>query len=135
MYYRQNGFTLIELMVVIAIAAILITIAIPSYKAYSTNSRRTDGQIALLDLSTRLERYFTENNTYAGAAIPAIYPATSPEGFYRMQIETADATSYTLRAIPQGAQATDDITCATLTYNSLSQKGATGNTANPLNCW
>ena len=60
---KFRGFTLIEVIIVIAIIAILTAIAIPSYNAYTTQARRTDGQIALLDLSSRLERFFTDNNT------------------------------------------------------------------------
>lgn len=132
---RSHGFTLIEIMIVIAIAAILAAIAIPSYNDYVTTTRRSDAQIALMDLSTRLERFFNENNTYVGAAIPAIYPATSPEGFYNLQITNTAATSYNIQAVPQGAQATDDTLCATLTFNSLGQKSATGSASNPLDCW
>ena len=130
-----RGFTLIEVLIVVAIVAILATIAIPSYNEYVVTTRRSDAQIALLDLSARLERFFSDNNTYAGAAIPALYPATSPEGFYNMQITNTTATSYNIQAVPQGAQAADDTECATLTFNSLGQKGATGTATNPLDCW
>ena len=132
---RSHGFTLIEMVIVIAIAAILAAIAIPSYNDYITTSRRADGQIALMDLSTRLERYFNENNTYVGAAIPALYPATSPEGFYNLQITNASATNYTIQAVPQGSQASSDTLCATLPYTSLGQKGATGTASDLLECW
>src|SRR5690606_15356598 len=108
----------------IAIAAILAAIAIPSYNDYVTATRRSDAQIALMDLSTRLERFLNENNTFVGASLPAIYPATSPEGFYNLQITDTTATSYNIQAVPQGSQATDDTLCATLTFNALGQKGA-----------
>ena len=130
----RRGFTLIELMIVVAVLAILAAVAIPSYNEYITTSRRSDGQIALMDLSTRLERYFNEKNTYVGATIPSLYPATSPKKFYNLQISNTTATSYRIQAVPQGVQAHDDTKCATLTFSSLGEKGSTG-TMDSLNCW
>lgn len=134
MHSPSHGFTLVEMMIVIAIVAILAAIAIPSYHDYIVTTRRSDGQIALLDLSTRLERFFNENNSFVGASIPTIYPATSPEGFYNLQITNTTATNYTIQAIPQGPQTSDSL-CGTLTFNALGQKGANGSIADPLDCW
>lgn len=130
---RPNGFTFIEIMIVVAIVAILMLVAIPSYHHYIASARRSDGQIALLDLSTHLERFFNENNTYVGAAIPDLYPRTSPEGFYRLEIATTSATDYLIQAIPDGPQAKDDLMCGILTLDSLGRRGANG--TNPQDCW
>jgi type IV pilus assembly protein PilE len=128
------GFTLIELIVSLAILAIIASIAYPSYLSYMTKTRRSDGQTALLDLSNRMERYFTMNNTYAGATLANLgLGSNSAEGFYRLNIRDATATSYTLEAIPQGAQASDT-ECGTLTLDQLGQKGESG-TGTVSACW
>jgi type IV pilus assembly protein PilE len=63
-YIRKKGFTLIELMVAVAIVGILAAIAIPSYQESMRKSRRADAQSALLNIANAMERYFTQNNTY-----------------------------------------------------------------------
>ncbi|WP_083329212.1 type IV pilin protein [Marinobacter salinus] len=114
----QAGFTLIELMIVVAIIGIIAAIAYPSYVEYTDRTRRSDAQGALTGLSGAMERYYASNNTYESAAAggadtgaPAIYPDEAPlEGgqkYYDLTIEAADANSYTLRATPKGVQAGD----------------------------
>ncbi|MBB72133.1 MAG: pilus assembly protein PilE [Legionellales bacterium] len=131
----SRGFTLIELAIVFIILAILASIAYPTYTSYIASSRRADGQVALLDLANRMDRFFTENNTYAGATLANLnIPAASPEGFYTLSITNATANAYNIQAAPTGAQAGQDPECATLTYNNLGQKGITG-TGTAGGCW
>ncbi len=132
-YHR--GITLMELVIVVAIVAILGAIAIPSYNDYVTETRRADGQVALLDLANRMDRFFTENNTYVGATLAGLgMPTTSSEGFYNLAITNATGTAYTIQATPTGAQASQDTNCASLTYNQLGQKGNTG-PGTAADCW
>jgi len=135
MYKKSTlGFSLLELMVATAILVIIGAIAYPSYLSYMNQTRRADGQTALLDLSNRMERYFTMNNSYVGATLNTLGAnANSPEGFYNLNITNTSATTYTLQAIPQGPQASDT-TCGTLTINELGQKGETG-TGTAQECW
>jgi type IV pilus assembly protein PilE len=140
---QQNGFTLIELMVTVAIVGILAGIAYPSYQDSVMKSRRADAKGALLGLANAMERHFTARNTYLGAGTidgdtgsPTIFSATSPvDGgtpYYNLTINAATASAYTLHAAPTGAQANDK--CGTL---SLTQTGARGiSTALAVaDCW
>lgn len=117
---RHNGFTLVELMVIVAIVGILAAVAYPSYNESAKKTRRGDGMSALVGFANAMERHFTENNTYAGAATggtstgaPAIFSTEAPiDGSvknYNLTIQSADGTSYTLRATPKNAQAGDGI--------------------------
>lgn len=145
----NHGFTLVEVMAVAAIIAILATVAYPSYVEHMGTSRRTDGQGALLGFAAAMERYYTANGTYLGAAQgqadtgtpdSTVYSATAPVGgsgaaTYNLSITAATATSYTLAATPTGAQANDK--CGTLTVNQLGvggiQNAKTGMTV--ADCW
>jgi type IV pilus assembly protein PilE len=133
---NEKGFTLVELMIVVAIVGILAGIAYPSYQSSVMKSRRVDAQGALLGFANAMERHFTEGNTYLGAAgtdgapadtgAPRIYSATSPVGggtaYYDLAInDGVTANSYTLSATPTGAQANDP--CGTLTLTQTGVKG------------
>ncbi|WP_417548381.1 type IV pilin protein [Marinobacter segnicrescens] len=116
---RESGFTLIELMIVVAVIGILAAIAYPSYQNSVDKSRRTDGKSALSGLAGAMERHYTANNTYEGAGTdgggntgaPTIFPDEAPldssNKFYDLTIEAADANSFTLRAAPKGVHAGD----------------------------
>lgn len=134
MKYRSSGFTLIELMIVIAIIGILAGIAYPSYTAYVERGRRSDGQSALLDLSHRMDQYFSENKSYEGATLAQLgVKAISPEGYYTLSIGNLSNNTFTTNATPTGAQNGDS--CGTLTINQLGQRGFTGANAAAADCW
>ncbi|MDP1664345.1 MAG: type IV pilin protein [Methylobacter sp.] len=140
---KQKAFTLIELMIAVAIVGILAGIAYPSYQNSVMTSRRADAKGALLGFANAMERHFTETNSYLGAGTaggntgsPTIFSTTSPvDGgtpYYNLTINAATAGSYTLNAAPTGAQANDQ--CGTL---SLTQTGVRGiSTAlSVTDCW
>lgn len=110
---HSKGFTLIELMIVVAILGIIAAIALPSYQNSVTKSRRADAQGALTSLANAMERYYTTNNTYVGASLGAgagdIFPNQAPlDGatkFYNLTVSNLTASGYTLLATPIGAQA------------------------------
>lgn len=134
---RRQGFSLIELLIALTILAILTAVAYPSYTRYMTKSRRTDGQIALLDLAARMERFYSENNTYVGATIGTggvLTKSQSPEGWYTLRITSQTATSYGLQATPQNQQASNDVQCGNLSLDSFGVKSESGS-GTTQDCW
>lgn len=120
------GFTLIELMVTVAIVGILASIAYPTYQDSVLKSRRADAQGALLVYANTMERYFTVNNTYVSA------PTNSGTAYY--DITAMGTTSmYTLSAAPKGAQLSDKCGILTLTHTGV--KGFTGGGVTVADCW
>lgn len=143
----QKAFTLVELLIVIAIIGILASIAIPSYQKSVSKSRRADAKGALLGFANAMERHFTENNTYEGAGgtsgtpedtgAPRIYSAQSPvdgaTAYYNLTINAADDTTFTLHAAPTGIQANDD--CGTLTLAHTGAKDVSSANLTAADCW
>lgn len=89
-----RGFTLIELMIVVAVVAVLAAVAIPAYTQYVEQTRRADAQSALLNAAQNLERCFTRNNSYENCPDPA---GPSPDGFYNITSDLGE-TTFTLTA-------------------------------------
>ncbi len=136
-YRCARGFTLIELMVVVAIVAILAAIALPSYNNYVMRSRRASGHDMLMMVATAQERYYTNHNAYAtdladlGFSTPA--SLTSEGGYYLVALAAGGtAQNFTLQATPKNAQASDK--CANLTLTSTGAKGYSGVESNGK-CW
>lgn len=129
--HRQRGFTLIEIITVVAILGIIAAIAIPSYNKMVMKGRRSDAKVTLMKISQQLERCFTENNAYTVAAGCKNYNNTnSDEGFYTITA-AQNATTYALTAVPKaGTYQTNDTDCAQFTLNQAGTKGATTS-----DCW
>lgn len=134
---RSPGFTLLELMIACAIVAILASIAYPSYISSVQKSRRAEAKAALLGVSSQMERWSTEKNTYAtatlGTGATAVYPDHTENSYYNLSLSNLGATTYTVRAVPTGAQVGDP--CGTLTYTHQGIKGVTGGTWTTAQCW
>ncbi len=142
----RKGFSLIELMIVIVVVGILASIAYPSYVEYITRARRSDGQSALMDLASRMERYYSDHNTYQTATIggsattSVLTSSASAEAWYTLSITSATSSAYTLKATPVGTQGISDTKCQSLTLNNLGAKGiAAGPAGAPTStatlCW
>lgn len=140
---KNRGFTLIEIVIVVAIIGLLAAIAIPSYQNQIRKTRRSDGHAALTNIAQRLERCYTVNGAYNVAAGCDVLSAantlatgftTSPEGNYSISIANT-ATTYTLTATPAGVQArAGDAGCGNLSLNHQGQRGATGSEG-VAGCW
>jgi len=130
---EQKGFTLIEVMIVVAIIGILAAIAYPSYDEYVKRGNRTEGQAFLSDVAARQERHFSQNNTYitnnTNIAKLGLTSANSPTSKYTVAL-AGGGGGYTLTATNQF----NDSKCATLTLNALGQRDATGSGGKEF-CW
>lgn len=140
---QHSGFTLVELLVVAAIAGLLAAMAYPSYASYMTGARRIEGQAALLDALQKQERYYAQHNTYlafaagGSAADDKLFPWWSGPSAAQSAYELSGSACpgvplqrcIELRAVP-GTPRVDrsfhDEACQTLTINSAGQTGATG---------
>jgi len=111
---KNRGFTLIELMIVVAIIGILSTIGYPNYRAYVLRSENALAQAALVELSVTLERYYSEQNSYANAGTNVAFSTTVPSNG---QDKTHDIT---LSVAANGASYTLTVTHITDTSSTYS---------------
>lgn len=130
---KTRGFTLIELMIVVAIVAILAAVAIPSYQQYIQKSRRVDAKETLTRMAALQERFFFQNSAYT-ADRSDLGGEFSPEGWYRIDMppDTVTDSTFVITAIAIGAQK-NDTRCATFTIDQSLRQTATGTDAD--NCW
>lgn len=98
----QSGFSLIELMIAVAIVGILAAIAFPSYKQYVVRSNRADAQQTLLQAAQEAERYFVANNSYVNYAVSTGLTKSPPSGttIYNLSATAATASSFKIKATP-----------------------------------
>lgn len=131
---NEKGFTLIELMVVVAIIGIIAAVAFPSYDSYMKKTRRADAKVGLTKLADRQERYYLSNSSYTTDVTDLGFasPYVSDEGYYTISITAAGANGFTAQAVAQGAQTSDTDTsagdCTTMTLDSTGLK-------TPAACW
>lgn len=136
MPYKTSGFTLIELMITVAVIGILAAIAYPSYMDSVMKSRRADAKSALLNAAQAMEKYYTENSKYTGAAVDTVFPASSTDGYYTLSFSVAPtASAYTLQAAPTSKGHQDNDKCGNFTLSGAGVKGVNGGTLGVADCW
>ena len=136
---KLTGISFVEMVIAIVILGIIICIGVPSYLSYMLKSRRNEAKVALLDLATRMERYYSENNnSYASASITGnlgLSSATTTNGNYTLSIPTLSATTYTLQATPAaGSAQANDTECGNFTLTQAGVRGISG-TGTIADCW
>jgi len=124
----SKGFSLIELMIVVAIIGIVSAIGYPSYLDYIKKTRRADGHLALMNASQSLERCKATNFSFTNCTLPEDL-TESDEGDYAISLEVT-ATTYIITATAQNKQANDD-KCPTMILNDKGQQTFTGDGP----CW
>jgi len=134
--YTQ-GFTLTEILVVVAIIAILTAVAIPGYQRYVIQANRTSATACLTEMAQFMERTYTQNMTYApeGIAVPAIGCVNELAQRYTFSLANLGRRTFTVSATPTATQ--NDTECGVLTLNQAGQKGALGgvDAATVRMCW
>ena len=126
-YKAHGGFTLIEVLIVLAIMGILASIAYPQYGSYVQKSRRADGHLALLQEIQTMERCKSTRYSYANCALTI---AESPEAYYAITL-VSDASTFTVTATGQNVQAIDTA-CSVMTLNHRGERTPDPDTTD---CW
>lgn len=143
--FRQQGFTLIELMIVVVVVAILAALAFPQYRDYVIRSNRAVAKSVLTQIADRQEQFYVANKSYAATLTGLGYEANTlfvdrggqrsgtdgGAAIYRVTLANPDAASFTVTADVRNAQA-QDTRCTSFTLNQAGQRTATGS---GTDCW
>jgi len=143
---RMRGITLIELLTVIVILSVLMSIAVPTYRRYLVRAQRSEAKIALLQLQTAQEKFYSQYNRYTDKvttksteATPGLgLPGTTETGKYDITVSSLEAggQAYTATAKPHaGGGQTDDKDCASFTINERGVRGNSTGDEHVQNCW
>lgn len=136
-YKRKNGYSLIELMVTVAVVGVLVSISVPTYKNYTMKSRRSEGRSFAMEIMQRQEKYYNENNTYTTNLAQLGYSSATPtseKGYYQVTATAASdgiTNNVIITAQPIGSQ-TSDTECGSFIYNS---NGVKSTSTSSTTCW
>ena len=138
------GFTLIELMITVAIVAILAAVGYPAYTSHIARGNRTAAMSFMQTLASKQEQQLLNTRCYfsyptdASCTPPNVTVPAEVSANYTVTIAASNAAgtppTYTITATPSGRQATNDARCGTLSLTNTGTKGATGSSG-PTECW
>jgi len=132
---RANGFTLVELLIVVAIIGIIAAIAVPQYADYVTRSKLAEATATLSEQRVKLEQYFQDNRTYVGACAPGTVAPLPTGRYFTYTRPTLTATTFSMVATGIAGQGTGSFIFTLDQANARATTGvATGWTTN-ANCW
>ena len=126
----QTGFTLIELMIVVAVISILAMIAYPSYQNQVERGRLAEGKAAITQAATRMERCYSTKGTYKNCISSGI---DSESGYYRVSVTAVDNNTFTLTASRVKASGANQ--CGNLTLTQTGKTGVSGASKSASECW
>ena len=135
---KSNGFTLIELMIVIIILSVLIGVAIPAYKNYAQKARRSDAKAGITSMKLEQEKWRANNISYTSTLDDLGFTtATSPDGYYDLSITASGTNTYTVQAAaPNTSVQYDDTNCRSFTSDESDiQVSKNSSNNNSTNCW
>ena len=131
-----RGFTLIEIMIVVALIGILASIALSSYQSHALKTRRYAAQSCLMEQAQYMERYYTTTNnpmSYTGAVLPSATCKTNLAAYYTFSLTSA-SQAFSVQAVASGTQ-TGDTNCRTLALNQAALQSSSSATASTTGCW
>lgn len=132
---KKNGFTLIEVMITVAIVGILAAVAYPNYTEHVKKSARAEAITALIDAANRQEQFFVDNHDYTTVLANLGLEAETETGLYELTIvSVANSREFTITATGVSGTAKTDSACTTLGINELSVKTSTGS-GTSKECW
>jgi type IV pilus assembly protein PilE len=134
---HEKGMSLVELMTVVVIVGVLASIAVPGYRQYLLRANRSDAKNALMQVQSAQEKFYLQNNRYAGTVAALGTPGTTTNGYYSITIAPGALgdQSYTATAeAVAGAGQTDDTKCGKFSITETGKKDATG-TLGSGPCW
>ncbi len=134
---RAAGFTLIEVMIVVAIIGILAAVAYPNYTEYVKRGARSDAMAILLDAANKQEQFFVDNRSYADDLSDIGVPSASENGYFTISLQGVTTDTFTIVATAASGPVRGDTECPALTIDELGIRGVNGVTdqARIDRCW